>query len=281
MDFGCGTGVLSIFASRAGAEKVYAVDQSIFIQQAHAIAKCNNIRNIFFYHNDHKDLKLDTKVDLLVSEWMGHFLFHEEMLGPLLNLRDKYLVEGGTMIPGKISLHAGLVTDDFVYKDSAFLKQTPYGIDFSPIADAPLCETLLETVTPQQIMDTTIDLGTFDLHTLEAPPEELKGTVVPTVKATVYGFCGWFNAHLVDGINLGTGPNDPPTHWNQLYFSFNEPLEVEPGVELTIHITLPRPDNNHEPAWYWSISDGTRTIEMNDIDHREQLDPFLSRGLIE
>lgn len=174
MDFGCGTGVLSIFASRAGAEKVYAVDQSIFIQQAHAIAKCNNIRNIFFYHNDHKDLKLDTKVDLLVSEWMGHFLFYEEMLGPLLNLRDKYLVEGGTMIPGKISLHAGLVTDDFVYKDSAFLKQTPYGIDFSPIADAPLCQTLLETVTPQQIMDTTIDLGTFDLHTLEAPPEELK-----------------------------------------------------------------------------------------------------------
>ena len=99
MDFGCGTGVLSIFASRAGAGKVYAVDKSIFIQKAHAIAKRNKIENILFYHNNHEDLELDSKVDILVSEWMGHFLFYEAMLGPLLHLRDKYLVEGGTMVP--------------------------------------------------------------------------------------------------------------------------------------------------------------------------------------
>jgi SAM-dependent methyltransferase len=280
MDFGCGTGVLSIFASRAGAKKVYAVDESIFIQKAHDIAKRNKIENVFFYHNDHKNLKLDAKVDILVSEWMGHFLFCEAMLGPLLHLRDKYLIEGGTMIPGKVSLHAGLVTDDYFYEDISFLQQSPYGIDFGPIADALLCQTHLENVTPKQILDTTANLGTFDLHTLEAPPKELKGTVVPSVQATVYGFCGWFSAHLVEGIDIGTGPDDPPTHWSQIYFSFDEPLEVKPGVELTIRITLPEQDYKHEPAWYWSISDGTRTIEMNDIEHRRQLDPFLPYGLV-
>jgi SAM-dependent methyltransferase len=280
MDFGCGTGVLSIFASRAGAEKVYAVDDSFFIQKAYAIAKRNKIENILFYHNDHRDLQLDTKVDILVSEWMGHFLFYEPMLGPLLRLRDKYLIKGGTMIPGSVSLHAGLVIDEFFYEDFSFLQQGPYGIDFGPIADAQLCQTHLEFVTPKQILDTTVDLGTFDLHTLEAPPKELKGTIIPSVQATVYGFCGWFSANLAEGIDLGTGPDDPPTHWNQIYFSFSEPLEVKPGVELTIRVTPPDPDSKHEPAWYWSVSDGTRTMEMNDIDHRTQLDPFLPRGLI-
>jgi SAM-dependent methyltransferase len=279
MDFGCGTGVLSIFASRAGAEKVFAVDQSVFIQKAHAIAKCNNIENIVFYHSTHKNLELDTKVDILVSEWMGHFLFYEEMLGPLLELRNKYLKPQGIMIPGKVSLYAGLVTDDVYFEDCSFLQQSPYGIDFSPIADAPLCQTTLEDVTPEQMMDEIVEMGTFDLHTLEKPPQELSGTVTPTKAATVYGFCGWFNAQLVEGIDLGTGPNDPPTHWNQMYFSFDEPLDVEPGVELTIRVELPEVDSKHDQVWRWSISDGKRSIEMNDLDHRTQLVSALPNGI--
>ena len=281
LDFGCGTGVLSIFASRAGAEKVYAVDESIFIQKAYAIAKRNKIENIAFYHNDHLTLELDSKVDVLVSEWMGHFLFYEGMLGPLLHLRDKYLVEGGTMIPGRMSLHAAFITDELCYDHYSFLRTSPYGIDFSPIADMPLAQVQLERVTPDQILVPTVDLGTLDLHTLEARPKALSGTIVPTAQATVYGFCAWFTAHLVEGIDLGTGPFDRPTHWNQMYFPLNEPLKVEPGVELTIDLTLPDETlTQHLPAWYWSISDGTRTIEMNDIDHREQFDPFLPSGLI-
>ena len=281
LDFGCGSGVLSIFASRAGAGKVYAVDESIFIQKAHAIARQNEIDNIAFYYNNHLDLKLDTEVDILVSEWMGHFLFYEAMLGPLLHVRDKYLVEGGRMIPGAVSLSAALVTDDYYFKDYSFLRSHPYNIDFGPIADDSLHQTHLESLTPEQVMKPTIDLGTFDLHTLEAPPKELTGTVVPTTRATVYGFCAWFTAHMVEGIDLGTGPYDPPTHWDQMYFLCLEPLEVEAGVELTIHIRVPDDTcDRHEPGWHWSLSDGTRTFEMNDIDHRKQIDPFLPAGLI-
>ncbi len=94
MDFGCGTGILSIFASRFGADTVYAVDRSSFIAVAQSIAKVNNIDNIQFYYDDHESLQLPGKVDLLVSEWMGHFIFFEAMLEPLLMLRDKFLGEG-------------------------------------------------------------------------------------------------------------------------------------------------------------------------------------------
>ena len=39
LDLGCGTGILSLFAARAGARHVYAVDQSEVIYQAMDIAR--------------------------------------------------------------------------------------------------------------------------------------------------------------------------------------------------------------------------------------------------
>ena len=41
LDFGCGTGILAMFAARAGARKVIAVDRSPFIQTAQKIAQAN------------------------------------------------------------------------------------------------------------------------------------------------------------------------------------------------------------------------------------------------
>jgi len=35
------------------------------------------------------------KVDIIVSEWMGYFLFYESMLDTVINARDKWLVKGG------------------------------------------------------------------------------------------------------------------------------------------------------------------------------------------
>ena len=36
-----------------------------------------------------------TKVDVIVSEWMGYFLLYESMLDSVIWARDKYLAEGG------------------------------------------------------------------------------------------------------------------------------------------------------------------------------------------
>ncbi len=282
MDFGCGTGVLSIFSSRFGAKKVYAIDRSIFIQNAYEIARNNKISNIDFYHCDHKELEkeLDTKVDILVSEWMGHFLFFEAMLEPLLQVRDKYLAEGGIMIPGKVSLYAGLVTDEFFYEDGSFLARKPYNIDFTPIANAPLFQTSLETLLQNQMMDTIVPLGEIDLNTVKEVPKKFEGKIIPTKNEKIYGLTGWFSADLTPDIVLGTGPNDPPTHWMQMYFPFSEPFKVQKGIELTVSITPPDDSVDRPEHWHWSVSDGTQTIKMNDLEYKEQLNPFLPKGLV-
>jgi hypothetical protein len=37
------------------------------------------------------------KVDIIVSEWMGYFLFYESMLDTVLYARDKWLVPGARL----------------------------------------------------------------------------------------------------------------------------------------------------------------------------------------
>src|SRR3954452_5310302 len=74
LDFGCGTGILSFFAHRAGARRIYAVDRSQFIGAARAIARVNGFDNIEFLDGE-DDVSLPTAVDVIVSEWMGHFVF--------------------------------------------------------------------------------------------------------------------------------------------------------------------------------------------------------------
>lgn len=79
MDLGCGTGILSMFASQAGAEIVYAIDRSKIIQKAEKIARTNGFDNIKFVRGRLEDVELPIKVDVIVSEWMGYFLLFEGM----------------------------------------------------------------------------------------------------------------------------------------------------------------------------------------------------------
>ena len=44
------------------------------------------------------------KVDCIISEWMGYFLFYESMLDTVLYARDKWLVPGGLVLPDKATL---------------------------------------------------------------------------------------------------------------------------------------------------------------------------------
>ncbi|KAJ3138110.1 hypothetical protein HDU90_001589 [Geranomyces variabilis] len=66
-DVGCGTGILSMFAARAG-------------------AKHGKVQEV--------QLPVDS-VDTIVSEWMGYFLLYEGMLDSLLTARDRWLAPDG------------------------------------------------------------------------------------------------------------------------------------------------------------------------------------------
>lgn len=266
LDFGCGTGILAMFAARAGANKVIAVDRSPFIKTARDIARQNGFGNIDFYHDDHQSLQLEEKVDVMVSEWMGHCLFYEAMLEPLLSVRDRYLAKDGVMIPAQVSLHAGLVCDEDLLEDLSFLRERPYDIDFSAISHVPFQQTDLVALDPDSILKSTAHLGSLDMHSIDKAdsPRVFSGTITPDRKSTIFALCGWFSAQLSPGVALGTGPDDMPTHWDQILFPLPEPFTVDPSRELTISISPLTEKVGKEQFWCWSITDGENSLSVNE-----------------
>jgi protein arginine N-methyltransferase 1 len=272
LDFGCGSGVLSMFAARANAAQVTAVDRSPFIKNAQNIAFANGFENITFYHDDHESLQLDERVDVIVSEWMGHCLFYEAMLEPLLTVRDRCLAEGGIMIPAQVSLHVGLVSDEEILDDLSFLQSEPYGLDFSPIAHVPLQQSELVALEPDSLLESVGNLGKLDMHTISKTntPRVFTTRFHPSEKAQIYALCGWFSTQLSEGVEFGTGPNDIPTHWDQILFPLPEAFTVDPSRELTITLSPQTEQVGKEQFWCWSISDAKKSVTVNEQQLQQQ-----------
>ncbi|XP_075694224.1 protein arginine N-methyltransferase 3 [Rhinoderma darwinii] len=102
LDVGCGTGILSMFAAKAGAKKVYGVDQSDIIYQAMDIIRLNNLEDrISLIKGRIEEIDLPVEnVDIIISEWMGYFLLFESMLDSVIYAKDKYLGAGGAGLYG-------------------------------------------------------------------------------------------------------------------------------------------------------------------------------------
>ena len=96
LDVGAGSGILSMFAARAGAARVYAVERTTVAVLAQELAAANGVAEIVqVIHGDVMDVELPERVDLIVSEWLGGFGIDEGMLVPVIAARDRWLKPGG------------------------------------------------------------------------------------------------------------------------------------------------------------------------------------------
>merc|ERR1712137_1513812 len=107
LDVGCGTGILSMFAAKAGAKQVYGVDMSGIIEQAKIITAKNGFADkVTLIRGKIEEIVLPVpKVDIIISEWMGYCLFYESMLDSVLYARDKWLAPDGLMFPDRATLY--------------------------------------------------------------------------------------------------------------------------------------------------------------------------------
>jgi predicted RNA methylase len=114
LDIGTGTGILSMFCAKAGAKKVYAVDASNFVHEAKMIIRENNLQDTITVVKgclEDKKLPIPRKsADVIVSEWMGHFLICEAMIATVLIGRDRFLKPDGLLMPSSAVLFLAPIT---------------------------------------------------------------------------------------------------------------------------------------------------------------------------
>lgn len=227
LDVGTGTGLLAMLAARAGARRVYAIDQAEVTQTAANLIKANGLdAKVKVFRGFAQDLQLDEPVSLIISEWLGNFGFVEAMLDDVIAARDKNLAPGGRMLPSHIELLLAPVDEPLLYyQDGPGAWREPvFGLDLSSLEALELAQGrgIQTRVEPGAQLATGASLFELDLAKAgtEDPFREGKLHFVVKRDGVLNGFVGWFSARLSPGVVLDTGPHLPETHWSQSYIAF-------------------------------------------------------------
>ena len=171
LDVGCGTGILSMFASQAGAKHVYGVDMSNIIDEARGIVEDNGFKDkITLIKGKIEEVELPGigagQVDIIISEWMGYALVYESMLESVLFARDKWLnKETGIMMPDKTTMYVTAIEDREYKNNKIHWWDNVYGFNMKRIKKIAASEPLVDTVDKNQICTTHSKLLDFDLYT--------------------------------------------------------------------------------------------------------------------
>ena len=199
-----------------------------------------------------------SQVDIIISEWMGYFLLYESMLDTVMFARDKWLVEGGIMLPDKSVLHLCAIEDAEYKAEKIDCEQPPlsacrfphtalslyptvwdsvYGFDMSVIKEIAITEPLVDVVEGKAVVSNSFPILNLDLMT--CTKEDCSFTSEFTLSCLRQDFCHAFVAYfevaftqLHKPIAFSTGPFSKYTHWKQTVFYLKEPLTICGGEEI-------------------------------------------------
>ena len=154
LNIGCGIGIYSLFAAKAGAAKVYAVDDSNVIYYTQQVVEANDYSQIIeVIKGKITDIELPVPVvDVIVSDWMGNALLYESSCQDVIFARDKWLKKSdGLIFPDEAKLFMVAFEDAIVKNKNIEWWRRVYGFDMSCIRDVALKEPRIHTIKPQQV----------------------------------------------------------------------------------------------------------------------------------
>merc|ERR1719228_160597 len=239
LDVGCGTGILSMFAAKAGASKVIGVDMSSIVDHAKKIVSDNGLSDtVTIIRGKVEEITLPVdKVDIIISEWMGYCLFYESMLDTVFFARDKWLREGGLMFPDRATLYVCGIEDRQYKDDKINWWDDVYGFDMSCIKKVALSEPLVDVVDRNQVVTNSCLIKEIDIQTCTKDDIPFTSPFHLQVKRNDYiqAFVTFFNIEFTKchkRVGFSTAPEAPYTHWKQTVFYLEEYLTCKRGEEV-------------------------------------------------
>ncbi|KXZ56601.1 hypothetical protein GPECTOR_1g540 [Gonium pectorale] len=231
LDIGCGTGILSLFSAKAGAKHVYGIECSTIADQAKQIVKDNGFEDrVTIIKGKVEEVVLPVEhVDIIVSEWMGYFLFYESMLDTVLYARDKWLVPGGIIMPDKATLSLCAIEDGDYKHDKIEFWDNVYGFNMSCIRQLAIAEPLVDVVEPDQIATSIQTVVSVDISTMrkEDATFEVPFSLSLSRNDYVHALVGFFDVQFTRGhktLGFSTSPRSRATHWKQTVFYLEDTL---------------------------------------------------------
>jgi histone-arginine methyltransferase CARM1 len=271
LDVGAGTGILSLFAAQAGARKVYACEGTPSAEYARALVQANGLADrVEVVRSRLDELVLPEKVDVIISEPWGFFLFHERMVEAFLIARDRFLKPGGRLFPGTGRAWLAPFIDSRLHQSrlatAVFWEQRNfYGVDLSAMAQAATDELfwmpVIGYVPPHQLMasPTAYPYDFERMALAELAELRMPFDYVASHPGPIHGLAGWFDVAFegsTERVVLSTAPDAIETHWSHLRFVFKDPISVSIGDRLRGSLVLrANPQSSYTASFEATLND--------------------------
>ena len=264
IDLGTGSGILSFIASSRRPKKIYAIDHSNIIEKAKLVSQRNGITNIEFLRTHSRSFRTPEKADIIIQEQIGEFLFNEDMVACVADLRDRLLKEGGKIIPNKFELFIEPAKLKDEYHVPFIWEQHIHNVDYASLrsllngkADRYYYYNFIKPYHLEQFLCDPEAVVSFDLETIKE--SDLPNTIryLRTVRrdGRLDGFCLYFKAIFDDEIFFSNSPMSKNTSW-AIPLLRVESRECKRGDVVEFGLTI---DDIRDPGtWSWSHNVGLR-----------------------
>lgn len=224
LDLGCGTGILSFAAIRAGASRVYACDIDPVIHRAARQAKKRGLsEKIVFFQALSSEISLPEKVDVILSETVGSLGLNENILPFVADARKRLLKRRGKIIPERLAV--------FVAPIDLALGASKRRV----ITDLPF---LVRRISPNDLLADAKQFCLVDLRKTRSAGFDRILRFRAVRDGLLRGFAGWIGVTWAGGLVTRTSPLDPPTHWKQAILSNRNAEKILRGDRVTFRLRI-------------------------------------------
>lgn len=253
LEIGCGTGVLSLFAARAGASSVDAIEESAIAEAAVELFAANpcGVR-VALHRGNSRDVQLDRRPEVLIHELFGTDPFEENLLPALADARERLLAPGARFLPARLEVAcvgidsaASGLADPRKIRAEALAYAERFGFDMGPWLDRlakldPQATRSMAREPTFSVLSTECPLISLDFadDDLAAPPHAPEPHLSIRTAGNLGALVIFFRARFDDEIALSTAPDAPSTHWGHDIRILAEAREVQPGDEIPLVATL-------------------------------------------
>ena len=276
-DIGAGTGLLGAMASRLGAREVFLYETAEVAGVAEAVIAASGLRNCVLMPCHSTEMQDPPQVDVIISETLGNYAFEEDIITTLNDARRRFLVPGGIVLPREVIQCVCPVIAPRLDAELRLWEEAgeAYDLDLSLPQMMSLNNVYVRRLEAGELL--ACGEREWDRVDLSQEAETHRSGQVNwgfESPATIYGFAVWWRADLGVGLSLSTGPESVATHWEQLYFPLEEPIEIKPGHQLGAQfVSSSSPEDGTHLAWTAEIvtADG-------DVITRQEMD--LDKGYL-
>jgi len=258
LDLGSGSGLLSMMALRAGAKKVFAVEQDTLLAQlSRTILAKNGLLDdrIHIINAPIAQLtgghEIDEPVDLIVTELFDCGLIGEGCIKSIADAKF-FLKPGGRVLPKKGSIHAFLVNSEQL-RTQHLLHDDVMGFDLSALIELRQVGYMdrIAYYTDCRIVSDKICLLTLDFQ------RDLPATIAQTVSFTVQqdtqidAMIVYFKLALAQNVTL-VSLSSRASHWDQWFLFPKQSMHVHKGA--TVAVNIHNDTREKLMASMWSVS---------------------------